>query len=239
MRELDHMVVEAARDDAILEILIKKNEPFILKCAAAATNRYISKNDDEWSIALLSFTKAVQLYHMDKGSFLSFADLLMKRGLIDYHRSQNKYNSEISVSPDVFDTDLDENDENIALHIVVAEKISQKKDETLKEEILSANEMLSEYGFTFYDLVNCSPKAAKTKSACGKAVQYLLDNPLLMKEIQHSKQLPIKIIEKNCKVPRKLLERHRKYIIAAAEILAGEYPSLAHYMRFVREESLK
>lgn len=233
------MVVEAARDDAILEILIKNNESFILKCASAATNRYISKNDDEWSIALLSFTKAVQLYHMDKGSFLSFADLLIKRGLIDYHRSQNKYSSEISVSPDAFETDLEEDDDNLALHIVVAEKVSQKKDETLKEEILAANEMLSEYGFTFYDLVNCSPKAAKTKSACAKAVQYLLDNPLLIKEIQRSKQLPIKIIEKNSKVPRKLLERHRKYIIAVAEILAGEYPSLAQYMRFVREESLK
>jgi RNA polymerase sigma factor len=32
------------------------------------------------------------------------------------------------------------------------------------------------------------------------------------------------------------LERHRKYIIAAIEILAGDYPCLAEYMKPQREE---
>jgi RNA polymerase sigma factor len=44
------------------------------------------------------------------------------------------------------------------------------------------------------------------------------------------------MIEKNTNVPRKILERHRKYIIAAIEILSGEYPYLADYLRYIREE---
>jgi RNA polymerase sigma factor len=44
------------------------------------------------------------------------------------------------------------------------------------------------------------------------------------------------MIEKNTHVPRKILERHRKYIIAAIEILSGEYPYLADYLRYIREE---
>jgi len=48
-----------------------------------------------------------------------------------------------------------------------------------------------------------------------------------------TKQLPIKIISENAKVPRKILERHRKYIITAAEILSGDYPKLAEYLSHI------
>jgi RNA polymerase sigma factor len=56
-------------------------------------------------------------------------------------------------------------------------------------------------------------------------------------ELRRSKQLPLKNIEKSAQVPRKILERHRKYIIAAIEILSGEYPNLAEYLRYIREEN--
>jgi RNA polymerase sigma factor len=58
---------------------------------------------------------------------------------------------------------------------------------------------------------------------------------MLLSELKSSKQLPLKIIENNCKIPRKILERHRKYIIAAIELLHGEYPNLAEYLRYIRE----
>ena len=65
---------------------------------------------------------------------------------------------------------------------------------------------------------------------------FIYKNPLLLKELRSSKQLPIKIIEQNVKVPRKIIERHRKYIVAAVEILSGEYPYLAEYMCDIRKE---
>ena len=34
---------------------------------------------------------------------------------------------------------------------------------------------------------------------------------------------------------RKILDRHRRYIIAAAEILSGEYPVLAEYLGYIRK----
>jgi len=106
----------------------------------------------------------------------------------------------------------------------------------LQYEIQEANQAFANFGFSFFDLSECSPKAEKTKKSCAKAVVFLLKNPLLITEIYNLKQLPLKIIEKNTKVPRKILERHRKYIIAAVEILSGEYPGLAEYMRFIRKE---
>jgi RNA polymerase sigma factor len=36
-------------------------------------------------------------------------------------------------------------------------------------------------------------------------------------------------------ISRKILDRHRRYIIAAVEILSGDYPLLAEYMQFIKD----
>jgi RNA polymerase sigma factor len=237
MRELDLLVMEAKHDQQILENILKKNEFLILKCASKITHRYITKSDDEWSIALHAFTQAVDNYDLDRGSFISFAELVMKRKLIDYIKSRVKYSPELSVDPIVFDTEPEEETQDAAIRAAVAEQVSGQDRNDLKYEIDAANMAFQAYGFTFYELSECSPHAKKTKKACANAVSFMLDNPVLISEMRSSKQLPLKIVEKNSKVPRKILERHRKYIIAAIEILSGGYPYLAEYLRYIREEN--
>ena len=89
MREFDQLASLAKDDEEKLEQLIHKCEFFIMKTASKVSKRYISKEDDEFQIALLGFSEAVQEYEMDKGSF-SYAELVMRRRLIDYFRSQTK-----------------------------------------------------------------------------------------------------------------------------------------------------
>ncbi|MGB4657549.1 MAG: RNA polymerase subunit sigma [Mobilitalea sp.] len=236
MREFDNMAIEAKSNPLLLDQFIQKNELFIIKCASSVSHSYVSKSDDEWSIALLGFTQAVEGYQLEKGNFYRFAELLIRHKLIDYHRSQAKYSPEVSVNPIVFDAEQDAEDENNSILIAVSEKISKEDNNSVTLEIEAINETIKSYGFTFFDLVDCSPKAAKTKLACAHAVTYILQNPILIQELQKTHMLPIKIIEKSVKIPRKILERHRKYIIAAVEILDGEYPHLADYLRYIREE---
>ncbi|WP_346940007.1 hypothetical protein [uncultured Clostridium sp.] len=241
LREIDYMAIDAANNQDLLNSFTEQNELFILKCTSRIIRKYITKSDDEWSVSLQAFVQAIQCYELSKGNFLSFAELIIRRRLIDYLRLQKKYSLELSVNPAIFNCHLDENedDKDIALGLAVAEKVCQKDNYTLKFEIEAANEVFSHYGFSFLDLSTCSPKAKKTKLSCAKVVIYLLSNPLLINELQSSKQLPLKIIEKNLNVPRKILERHRKYIIAAVEILSGEYLNLAYYFRYIREEITK
>ena len=239
MKQTDELAVLAAEDALRMEELIKKNERFILRCAAEVAHRYITKSDDEWSVALMAFSQAVKSYSPEKGSFLSFAELVIKRRLIDYIRTQAKHGSEITVNPTVFDSEPEDQDEDIALRAEVSKKVSHAPNSALKEEIEAITDVFARYGFSFFSLTDCSPKAEKTKKACAQVVRYLMANPLLLSEMRHSKQLPTKTIEKNCGVPRKIIERHRKYIIAAAEIITGDYPYLAEYMRFIREEPNK
>jgi RNA polymerase sigma factor len=219
MRELDQMAVAAARDSQKLDKFIVQHEFFILKSASKTTKNYVSKNDDEWSVALVAFSEAVKKYDYSRGSFISFAELRIRSSLIDYYRAQSKYNTEVQV-------------DWIEDHAII-----EHNDNNVKLEIEAIGQVLEVYGFSFMDLARCSPKAKKTRSACGKSVVYLLDNPILVKEMRNSKLLPIKILESKVEVPRKILERHRKYIIAATEILYGDYPYLSEYLSCIKEEA--
>ena len=53
MSELDLLAVKAKNNIDSMNNLIIQYESFILKCASSITRSYISKSDDEWSIALL------------------------------------------------------------------------------------------------------------------------------------------------------------------------------------------
>ena len=239
MRHIDQMAVSAARGEIKLDDFIEQFEPFILKTASKCTGRFVSKTDDEWSVSLSAFSESVFDYSMDKGSFLSFAGLVIKRRCVDLLRSRKRLDAELSVDPGLFgDGEAEENTANVKNEI--AGKIASSagdEQQNLRYEIESVNAVFGAYGFSFFDLTYCSPKSYKTKAACAKAVRYILRNPIVMEQLKNSKLLPLKTIQKNTDIPRKLLENHRKYIIAAVEILAGDYPYLAEYMRSIREET--
>ncbi|MGB4438555.1 MAG: RNA polymerase sigma-I factor [Sedimentibacter sp.] len=235
MSDVNLMAENAKNDENSMNNLIAQYENFILKCASVVARSYISKSDDEWSIALAAFTEAVKKYSAEKGSFLNFAELVIRRRIIDFMRSKSRYAPEITVNPSLFNSDATE-DDDYSMQSEIAQKVSVSDDNSVKLEIYLVNEIFSAYGFSFMDLSECSPKAEKTKRACAKVVAYMIKNPILTSEMKIKKQLPLNIIEKNAKVPRKLLERHRKYIVAAVEIMSGDYPYLASYMRYICEE---
>lgn len=235
MGEIDIMAVNAKDNENLMNMLISQYENFILKCASAAARKYISKSDDEWSVALAAFTEAVKNYSSEKGSFLNFSELVIRRRIIDYIRSKSRYAPELLVKPSLFESEI-EDEADYSLQSEIANKVSKEEDNSLKMEIYLINEIFSGYGFSFMDLTDCSPKAVKTKKSCAKVVAYMINHPILVSEMKIKRQLPLNLIEKNTKVPRKLLERHRKYIIAAVEIMSGDYPYLAGYMGYIREE---
>lgn len=220
----------------VKEQLLQSYEAFILGCASKVCGHYVTKSDDEWSISLIAFAEAIDSYELSKGNFLSFTKLVIKRRLIDYIKSQYKYKHEIAVDPVIFDTEPEEEEEEVATSRAVAEKVSKRDNEGLKLEIKAIDDTLRTYGISFLDLTKSSPHSTKTKRACANAINYMLSNPILVSELHDTKQLPLKLVENNTGVPRKTLERHRKYIIAAIEILYGDYPSLSEYLCYIRKE---
>lgn len=223
-------------DGEELERLVAENEAFILRTASAVSRRYITKQDDEWSVALSAFAEAVRSHDPEKGSLQGFAEVVIRRRLADQFRKNRAGGQEISVDPSVFEADPSEEEDGLALRMAVSKKTAVAEDRSLKEEIEAANETFASFGFSFFDLASCSPKAARTKEACARAVRTLLETPILMETMLQSGQLPVKALEQRSGVPRKVLDRHRKYLMAAAVILSGDYPGLAEYLRFIRKE---
>jgi RNA polymerase sigma factor len=221
----------AVRTEEGRNAFIIKNEKFILGCASRFTRRFITKSDDEWSIALIAFSNACDTYDLEKGNFQSYARLLIERRLTDYIRTQARFSEEQSTEPYVFEGNVDKDSEHAAYQVHVVEATSTSDENPLRDEILTLNELLGDYDITFMELTKCSPKAGKTKTACRLAISFLAENREIMEKMHTTKLFPLKIITENTKVPRKILERHRKYIITAAEILSNDFPLLQEYIK--------
>ena len=230
-------ILKIQNDSGLWSQFVADNETFILKVAGAAAKRYITKSDDEWSAGLEGFVQAIGEYKPGSGSFEGFAALLIRRRVIDCLRTRQKFAAELSVDPILFETPPEEDGEELPMRMALSEKLIVSEEDTLRLEIEAVEEIFRRYGFAFFDLTECSPKAGKTMRACSDAVRCLLKNPILLSEMRRLAQLPIKILEEKLHLPRKILERHRRYIIAAAEILSGEYPCLGSYLGAIGKEA--
>ena len=240
MDTLEEQVLCAKEDEGILGELIEARKGWILKCAAETVHHYVSDSDDEWSVALWAFHEAVEKYRPEKGSFLSFADLVIRRRLTDHLRGEKRREDEIAVEPASFEGQVDE-DTGRAVDYQVRDAVAEESSAQdtaaqAREEIAAAQELLKPYGFSLFDLAACSPKAGKTRKACAQAVRTLLDTEGLLDAMRKSRALPMKELVKASGVSKKILDRHRRYLIAAAEILSGEYPLVREYLSFIREE---
>ena len=100
-KDINRLALNAAEYEYAREDLIREYEHTILRTACAACRRYITKSDDEWSIALCAFSRAVDVYSEEKGDFLPFAQMLIKRELIDWYRKQKNALSEVPVAPHI------------------------------------------------------------------------------------------------------------------------------------------
>ena len=225
----------AATSEAAREELITRQEQNILRIASRAKHRFVTKSDDEWSIALCAFSHAIDTYRIEKGSFLTYAEIVIRRSLIDAHRAESKRAQELVVSPEAFEGEMEESVSNPVLSIMIERSI-RAQDRTLQEEILAANEELRQYGFGFYDLTSCSPGQERTRKACSRAADAVLASEAQLSQLTRTQQLPIKWLIERDGIPKKIVERYRKYIIAMIVIRAGDYPALQGYLNGGRGE---
>lgn len=235
MRIVDETALKAAGNEKVFETLVQSQKGFLINCIYRATHRWVTESDDAWSVALLGFSDAVKSYDPGKGAFLGFAETVVRNRLVDWHRSQRRFFAETPTDPIAFDTEPGDDSADIALHMAIAEKVAQREPVSLKEEIEAANAVFERFGFCFMDLTRCSPKSKKTREACKKAVNTLLKDADLQAELNNSGQLPIRTLTEITGLPRKLLDNHRRYIIAANELLSGDYPGLAEYLTFIKK----
>lgn len=230
------LALRAKTDERAREELISRQEKNILRIASLAKRGFATKSDDEWAIALCAFSHAIDTYLPTKGAFVPYAEVLMKRSLIDEHRANARHVQEMPVSPSAFEGEQDEDERNPVLPAVIEQSV-RAADTTLQDEIRAANSALKRYGFGFYELIDCSPGRGKSREECLAAAQAVLDHPVALDQLLRTRQLPMKWLMEQSGLPKKRLERYRRYIIATIVICAGEFPALQGYIRGGRNPS--
>ena len=233
--ETNELAVKAATDTGCREQLIHENEQNILRTASILCKRYISRSDDEWSVALGAFSRAVDLYDVSKGDFLPFSKMVIKRSLVDYYRGNKKSAQEIAVSPYILEGNDGEDPVSEEVSHAVARSSERASDGSLAQAITAANQMLEEYGFRFMDLTSCSPKQDRSREDCAAVIRCALADRGLIEKLKRTRKLPVREISAASGISRKTVDRYRKYLIMAVLILDGDYPHLSGYLAYVKK----
>lgn len=204
---------------------IAQYQPFVRKIVSSVCKRYITEQDDAYSIGLFAFHQAIEKYSNRKGkSFLAFAGLLIKRDVIDYIRKEMRQNL-------VFLKEDQQEENLIDMQVSLSEYLKELENENRKQEIFHFQKVLEEFRISFTDLVNVSPKHCDTREHLIEIAQIVVQDEQMLQELFQKKRLPLKQLENRVSVSRKTLERHRKYIIAMCIISSGDYTYIKEYIK--------
>lgn len=213
-------------DTGAREELIRRFTPFILAVVSRVTGHFIRLGeDDEASVGLMAFNEAIDSFRPGGGAnFLTLAETIIRRRLIDYFRREGRHRQVLSLQA------LD-NEAAAALDYQVEDEINMVDElADRRREIERYREELAGFGITFKDLVKATPQHRDARDRALAAARVVADNPLFCRYLKEHKALPLKALEQSLDTSRKTLERHRKYIIAAAVMLMGDYEYLADYI---------
>lgn len=226
----------AKNDKKLAENLIIEYTPFL----KAITGKYIKYRrpndfDDLFSVAMEAFNEALMNYEKEKGYFISFAKLVIKRKLLNYIKSQDRFTKrEIPFSSII------KKDENKNKEICFETEDIRAKDfnNPCRFEIEAIRDECMQFEINFFKLRKYVPKAYKTKKICSDIINYIAKEKDLIFELKKNNRLPIKRIVEEFDINRKIVERHRQFIIVALIIVTGDYPCLFEYLNLERDVSL-
>jgi RNA polymerase sigma factor len=218
-------------NEQLLNTVINDYKPFIKKTVSSVCKRYIYESDDEFSIGLIAFNDALLKYNHDRGSsIISFAEVIIKRKVIDYIRKNGKY-QDISMDRSLIEDDEDSSNLTVEQMVSIDEFEKQKEIDKRREEIIDFKHHLSEYNLSFNDLVEQSPKHEDARINAIEIAETVVTSIDLLSYLKEKKRLPIKKLENQVNVSRKTIERNRKYIIAISLIMSGNYMYLKDYLK--------
>lgn len=232
--QIVNLVYAAKEDLQKADNLIRKYVPFIKAEASKCISRLCTDQDDEFSIAMIAFHEAILGYERERGAFLSYAAMLIRSRIIDYQRKETRHQGSISLY-----TETSEGDRTIMDEIADERDHFEEYDnlEATKQEIQNLSMVMEEFGVTFSDVADNSPKQERTLEACASAVRFAAENEDLLDEFLRTKKLPMTQLVLGSGAERKTLERHRKYIVAMLLIQTNGYEIIrGHLSRVLKRK---
>ena len=213
---LEERIIISAKDKSERGEIIIEYTNFILSSASRVLKRHITTDDDAFSVAMIAFDEAMIKFSRDKGSFLSFAAVVIKNRLTDYLRKEMRHSSALPFSS------LSKDDgEGEELSFEVTDTRGSLTDAALEMRFL--NHELERYSISLEDIYKSMPTYSSTRTTCMKIAMHIARSDELYRIVRAKKTLPVKRLMAETGVNEKIFERYRKYIITAVVILRGEY----------------
>jgi len=216
-----------AGDDQLREEFIIDYIPFIIKVISnSVKNKIDIKNSDEYSIGLIAFNEAIEKYDNSKNkkgfNFFSFAEMVIKRRIIDYFRISSK-NKEMPFS--YFEAD----DEHFEDKFLQDESSSGYERIEVFQEIKHYSEMLKSFGIKISELHKYTPKHSDSVRMCVDIGRKIAENKEVFNKLVKKKYFPMKDIMKFVNVHPSTIEKNRKFIISVSLIYGNNYEHLKSY----------
>jgi len=231
--ELEVLISSAqAGQQEARETVILRLKPLVVKTASSLSGRYIDPGSDEMSIGMIAVNQAIDKYQPSGGaSFLSYAEMIIRRRLIDHYRQEQRAGRMLPLSS------LERGDEEgqgplekISQQLGLAQFEQVREDEERREEIRRFAGQLQEYGITFPDLVAHSPRHEDARRRAMEIARQVTEHPEWLTHLKKKRELPLKSISLATAVSRKTLDRQRKYILGMIIVLLGDYNYLRSYL---------
>jgi RNA polymerase sigma factor len=232
--EKEHDIVRAVyaakENNNAADDLIRRYIPYIRAESSKYMGRICTYGDDEFSIAMIAFHEAILGYSWDRGSFLSYAAMLIRNRLIDYNRKEKRHQGNLSL-------DMPDGEDGKTLLEQVADSrdlLTESQNlEATQQEIAELAGVLQTFGVSFADVADHSPKQERTKETCLSAIRYAMANRQLLDELLQTGKLPLAELVRATGCARKTLERHRKYVLAMLVIQTNGYEIIRGHLRHV------
>lgn len=238
---LEQLVILAKDGDTgVRDRIIRMYKPFCMRVTSQFFRRFVDPAvDDGFSIALLAFNEAIDAFRLEAGrSFLKFSETVIRRRLTDWVRKEIRFKDQIPWS--AWEEDPDDPDGRSAHPAEAAASAAahaeQEDAQRRRDEISTFEETLRKYGFGFAELAAAAPKHADTRESLWRISAVMCDDRNIREKWVASTRVPLQELAVRCGVSVKMLEKHRKTLIAYALLAMGDFPYLHGYMKRTSEE---
>ena len=232
--EMEHPIIKkvyaAQQDNQAADELIRTYIPFIRSEAAKFMGCPCTEQDDEYSIAMIAFHEAIMGFSRERGGFLQYASLLIRSRLTDYRRKEARHQGHLSLHEQAGE------DDRTLMDTLADDKDHYEESaglEATQQEIAELASVMAQFGISFTDIADNSPKQERTLETCTKAIRFGGSDEELLEELLRTKKLPMTRLAVGSGADRKTLERHRKYILAMLLIQTNGYEIIRGHLHHV------
>ncbi len=212
-------------DSALRDRFIHENKPFIKKSIRKVSNKFIDiESSEEFSVGLCAFNEAIESFDIKRQcNFYKYSNLIIHNRIIDYYRSTKNSKKVIPFSS------FEEN-ETFEQRYLRSDSHYQYEKIEIKEDIMRLQQNLSQFGVSWNDLIEHSPKHKDSRCLCIRIANEIIKDKELFDRFTRTKRIPQSELIKRLKVHRRTIENHRIYIIAVCLILTSNKYELKEFI---------